>query len=100
MPGHDGSTVETAIIVKPGSNLQIWCEAKVTDRMSAAALGGTRRPGSETYARTNAKGEMLYGRHSALKKMDHLHRGDAYRFTLRTPYEVDQIINLIASGAK
>lgn len=97
---HDGSTVETVIIVKPGSGLQIWCEAKVANRMSAAALGGAPRPGSETYAKTSAKGDVLYGRHSALKTMDHLHRGDAYHFTPRTPHEVDQVLNLIMNGAK
>lgn len=97
---HDRSTVETVIIVKPGSNLQIWCEAKVADPMSAAALGGQQRLGSETYAETNDRGEQLYGRHHALKTMDYLHRGDAYRFTPMTPHEVDQIVNLIVNGAK
>jgi hypothetical protein len=100
VPRHEGTSVETVIIVKPGSTLQIWCEAKVADRMSVAALGGTPRSGSETYSNTNAKGGVLYGRHSALKKMDHLHRGDAYHFTPRTPHEVDQILNLIVNGAK
>ena len=98
VPRSDGSTAETVIIVKPGSNLQVWCEAKVADRMIAAALGGTPRPGSETYAKINDKGDKVYGRHAALKTMDHLHRGDAYHFTPKTPHEVDRILDLIVNG--
>ena len=100
VPRPDGSIIETVIIVKPGSSLQIWCEAKVADRMSATALGGQPRLGSETYAKTNEKGEKLYGRHHALKTMDYLHRGDAYHFTPKTPHEVDRIFDLIVNGAK
>lgn len=100
VPRSDGSTVETVIIVKPDSYLQLWCEAKVADPMSAAALGGEPRFGSETYAQTNDKGEKLYGRHHALKTMDYLHRGDAYRFTPTTRHQVDQILNLIVKGTK
>lgn len=96
----DGSMVETVIIVQPASNLQIWCEAKVAAPEDAMAFGGKLRPGSETYVKTNAKGEKLYGRHSSLKTMDYLHRGDAYHFSPKSPVEVDRIINLIVTGAK
>ena len=98
VPRSDGSRAEAVIIVKPGRSLQIWCEAKVASRLGAASLGGTPRPGSETYSKTNDRGEMLYGRHSALKKMDQLHRGDAYHFKPSTPHEVDRIIDLIVHG--
>jgi hypothetical protein len=96
----DGSSVETVIIVKPGSRLQIWCEAKVADRIKVGSLGGTYRPGSETYSRRNDKGELLYGRHSSLKTMDHLHRGDAYHFSPSYPREVDAIIELIMNTSR
>lgn len=99
VPRSGSSSVETVIIVKPDSNLQIWCEAKAMSRTGAEALGGTFRPGSETYAATNDKGEKLYGRHSALKTMDHLHRGDAYHFKPTSPHEVDRILDLIINGA-
>lgn len=95
----DGSMAEVVIVVQPGSSLQIWCEAKVADREKAMAFGGALRPGSETYAKTNAKGEKLYGRHSSLKTMDYLHRGDAYHFSPKSSGEVDRIIDLIVTGA-
>lgn len=97
---EDGSMAEAVIIVQPESSLQIWCEAKVTDPENATAFCGRLRPGRETYAETNAKGEKAYGRHSSLKTMDYLHRGDAYHFSPKSPVEVDRIIDLIATGVK
>lgn len=87
--------VEVAIIVKPDSKLQIWCEAAGLDPSGVGALV-EQRPGSETYARTGPKGNLLYGRHSALKTFDRLHRGDALRFVPTSMGEVDRILDAIA----
>src|SRR5690606_31537765 len=95
MPNPSGKPVEVAIIVKPDSKLQIWCEATGLD-MSGLGDLAEQRPGSETYARTGPKGNLLYGRHSALKTFDRLHRDDALRFVPASISEVDRILDAIA----
>lgn len=96
---REGRPFEVAIIVKPDSSLQLWCEADAIEKSDAIKLGGEPRPGSETYTRTNANGVLLYGRHSALKTFDRLHRGDALRFVPKTIADVDRILNTIAGRA-
>ena len=95
LPRRSGAAVEVMIIVK--GNLQLWCEALPLDRLKGASLGGTPRPGSETYATTNAKRNMLYGRHAALKTMDRLHRGDAWHFTPKTVGDLNAILDALAA---
>lgn len=95
LPRRSGAPAEVVIIVK--GNLQLWCEALPLDRAKGASLGGTFRPGSETYATTNAKGNMLYGRHAALKTMDWLHRGQAWHFTPRTVGDLNAILDALAA---
>jgi hypothetical protein len=94
MPKTGRSGVEVLIIVK-GAQLQLWCEAGGMDRAVSRQLGGSFRPGSETYATRNDKGDPQYGRHSALKTMNRLHRGDAWRFVPGTVSELDGILNAI-----
>lgn len=98
VPHRSGRSVEVAIIVKPDSKLQIWCEAAGLDVFSLGDLP-ERRPGSETYARTGPTGNLLYGRHSALKTFDRLHRGDALRFVPASIGEVDRILDTIGGLA-
>jgi hypothetical protein len=95
LPRRSGVAVEVAIIIK--GNLQLWCEALAFDRATGASLGGTFRPGSETYAKTNDVGQLLYGRHSALKTMDRLHRGDVWRFTPKTVSDLNAILDAFAA---
>ncbi|NOV21234.1 hypothetical protein E5S70_35490 [Ensifer adhaerens] len=85
--------IEVVLIVK-GSNLQLWCEARAIDGPAARALGGEGRPGSETYSEPGK-----YGRHSALKTMDRLHRGDAWRFVPKTVGELATILDAV-KGAR
>ena len=92
-PGSVG--VEVMIVVK-GNNLQLWCEAVALDRLTGLGLGGTFRPGSETYSKRGPNGSVRYGRHSALKTMGRLHRGDAWRFVPQTVGEVDRLIDALA----
>ncbi|MBB4183919.1 hypothetical protein GGE07_000532 [Sinorhizobium terangae] len=89
MPNAALGGIEVVIIVK-GSNLQLWCEARAIDGSVARALGGEERPGNETYSEPGK-----YGRHSALKTMDRLHRGDAWRFVPRTVGDLDHILNAV-----
>lgn len=95
MPHLSGTPVEVAIIVKPDSKLQIWCEAAGLDMSNLGELAELRL-GSETYARTSPSGNLLYGRHSALKPFDRLHRGDAFRFVPASIGEVDRVLDTIA----
>lgn len=95
MPNAALGGVEVVIVLK-GSNLQFWCEARAFDGSTARALGGEERPGGETYSEPGK-----YGRHSALKTMDRLHRGDAWRFVPKTVGDLDNILNAVKSaGAK
>ena len=95
LPRRSGAAVEVGIIVK--GNLQLWCEALPLDRLNGASLGGTFRPGSETYATMNDAGRLLYGRHSALKTMDRLHRGDAWHFKPQTVGDLNAILDALAA---
>lgn len=95
LPCRSGAAVEVVIIVK--GNLQLWCEALPLDRLKGATLGGTFRSGSETYATTNAKGNLLYGRHAGLKTMDRLHRGDAWHFKPQTVGDLNAILDALAA---
>lgn len=95
VPRRLGAAVEVVIIVK--GNLQLWCEALPLDRAKGATLGGTFRPGSETYAKTNDVGQLLYGRHAALKTMDPLHRGDAWHFTPKTVGDLNAMLDALAA---
>ena len=98
MPNAALGGVEVVIIVK-GNNLQLWCEARAIDGSAARMLGGQQRPGSETYSVPSPKGGMRYGRHSALKTMDRLHRGDAWRFVPKTVGDLDVILDAV-KGAR
>ncbi|MBB3133872.1 hypothetical protein FHS26_001585 [Rhizobium pisi] len=93
MPNPALGGVEIVIIVK-GSNLQLWCEARAIDGLAARVLGGEGRPGTETYSEPRK-----YGRHSALKTMDRLHRGDAWRFIPKTIGNLDAILDAV-KGAR
>lgn len=94
----DGRQVEIVIIVK-GVRLQLWCEAGALDSGVARAVGGTFRPGSETYSTRNTKGVQLYGRHSSLKTTDRLHRGDAWHIVPRTIGDLDHLLGAIKTGS-
>ncbi|KUM25980.1 hypothetical protein AU467_23585 [Mesorhizobium loti] len=96
LPRTGAGPVEVALIVKPGSKLQIWCEADGVDLSRLSGLRPERRPGSETYATVGASGNQRYGRHSALQAFDRLHRGDALRFVPETIGEVDRILDTLA----
>ncbi|MBV7522630.1 hypothetical protein [Ensifer sp. ENS12] len=93
MPNPALGGVEVVIIVK-SSNLQLWCEARAFAGLAARALGGEARLGSETYSEPGK-----YGRHSALKTMDRLHRGDAWRFVPATVGDLDTILDAV-KGAR
>ncbi len=95
LPRRSGTAVEVVIIVK--DNLQLWCEALPLDRLNGTTLGGTFRPGSETYAKTNDVGQLLYGRHSALKTMDRLHRGNAWFFKPQTVVDLNAVLDALAA---
>ncbi|WP_242218943.1 hypothetical protein [Shinella zoogloeoides] len=86
-------SIEIMIIVK-GTHLQLWCETGAIDRMTGASLGGEFRHGSETY-QPDKNGKIQYGRHSGLKVMDKLHRGDAWRFVPKTIGELDRILDVV-----
>ncbi|RUZ81275.1 hypothetical protein EN943_01370 [Mesorhizobium sp. M7A.F.Ca.US.006.01.1.1] len=94
MPKMGTPGVEIVIVVK-GNDLQLWCEADALDRTGALGLGGEFRHGSETYAVPSPTGAMRYGRHTGLKTMAHLHRGDAWRFVPRALSELDRILDAI-----
>ncbi|MER9937115.1 hypothetical protein [Mesorhizobium sp. M0088] len=94
MPKTGSAGVEIMVVVK-GDALQLWCEADALDRTGASGLGGEFRHGSETYAVPSPTGAMRYGRHTALKTMTHLHRGDAWRFVPKTLGELDRILDAI-----
>lgn len=85
--------IEIMIIMK-GTHLQLWCEAEAMDLMTGATLVGEFRSGSETY-QPDENGKIQYGRHSGLKVMDRLHRGDAWRFLPRTIGELDRILDAV-----
>lgn len=97
LPRSGAGPVEVAIIVKPDSKLQIWCEADGVDVSRLSGLRPETRPGGETYSTVGASGNVLYGRHSALKSFDRLHRGDALRFVPETIGEVDRILDTLAN---
>ncbi|RVC79880.1 hypothetical protein EN745_14670 [Mesorhizobium sp. M4A.F.Ca.ET.022.05.2.1] len=97
LPRKGRSPIEAAIIVKPDSKLQIWCEADGVDLSRVSGLQPEKRLGSETYSTVGASGNVLYGRHSALKTFDRLHRGDALRFVPETIGEVDRILDMLAN---
>ncbi|RJT28397.1 hypothetical protein D3227_34335 [Mesorhizobium waimense] len=97
MPRTAAGPVEVAIIVKPDSKLQIWCEAGDVDLSRLSGLRPETRPGSETYSKKNERGDVVYGRHSALRTFDRIHRGDALRFVPETVGEVDIILNALAN---
>lgn len=96
LPRTGADPMEVAIIVKPDSKLQIWCEADGVDLSRLSGLRPEKRPGSETYSTDNGSGNRRYGRHSALKTFDRLHRGDALRFVPETIGEVDRILDALA----
>lgn len=93
LPRAGRPDIEIMIIVK-GTHLQLWCEAEVMDRMTGQSLGGKFRPGTET-CQPDRNGKIRYGRHSGLKVMDRLHRGDAWRFVPKTIGELDDILDRI-----
>ncbi|RWJ96993.1 hypothetical protein [Mesorhizobium sp.] len=97
LPRTVAGPVEIAIIVKPDSKLQIWAEAAGADLSRLSGLRPEKRPGSETYSKKNERGDVLYGRHSALKAFDRLHRGDALRFVPETIGEVDRILDTLGN---
>ncbi len=97
MPNAALGGVEVVIIVK-GANLQLWCEARAIDRHYALSRGGQFRSGSETYSVPSPYGGMQYGRHSALKTMDRLHRRDAWRFVPKTVRDLDSILDAVKGG--
>ena len=95
LPRTGGDGVEIMIVVK-GSDLQLWCEANALSRDTGFKLGGTFRPSGETYAQQSRNGNIVYGRHSGLKTMDRLHRGDAWRFVPQTVDALDRLIDAIS----
>ncbi|MBZ9795737.1 hypothetical protein [Mesorhizobium sp. ES1-4] len=99
LPRIGAGPIEVAIIVKPDSELQIWCEADGVDLSMLSGLRPERRHGSETYSKRNERREVLYGRHSALKTFERLHRGDALRFVPETVGEVDRVLDALANGS-
>ncbi|MER9370192.1 hypothetical protein NKI66_29905 [Mesorhizobium sp. M0518] len=99
LPRKGRGPIEVAIIIKPDSILQIWSETNGVDLSKVAGIKHRKRPGSETYMTKNARGDILYGRHSALKTLDRLHRGDAVRFVPETIGEVDRILDVLAHGS-
>lgn len=94
MPKAGSVGVEIMIVIK-GNALQLWCQADVLDRVVALRLGGEFRNGSETYAVPSPTGGMRYGRHTGLKTMAHLHRGDAWRFVPKSLGELDRILDAV-----
>lgn len=94
MPKTGCAGVEIMVVVK-GNALQLWCEADALDRSVALGLGGEFRHGSETYVVPSPTGAMRYGRHTGLKTMANLHRGDAWRFVPKSLGELDRILGAI-----
>lgn len=47
----------------------------------------------------NAKGEVLYGRHSSLKATDRLHQGDAWHIVPKTIGDLDRVLNAARNGS-
>ena len=99
VPRSGGGEAEVVLIVKPETRLQVWCERDALAGGIARANGLRERPGSETYAKRNGKGDLLYGRHSSLKVLDRLHRGDAWHGTPDTTGAFDRVLEGITGRA-
>ena len=96
MVSDDGARVEIMFEKHDDSPPNLWCLERAAGPSIIAARDPRRSPASGLWTKRGKDGELLYGRHSALKEMPQLGEADLVCFTPETVAEIGQIIDRLS----
>lgn len=93
----DGTALEVMFEKSEKTPPNIWCLRSATGPALIADLKPKDSPAAFLWLKRNKKGELLYGRHSALEKMPQLGEADLVCFAPKTMGEANRIIDRLLS---
>lgn len=96
----DGTDLEVMFEKSEKTPPNIWCLRSAAGQALIADLKPKDSPAALLWQKRNKKGELLYGRHSALEKMPQLGRADLVCFAPKTMGEANQIIDRLLNVTK
>lgn len=94
----NGETIELMFQKGDNSPANLWVQR---DKVLPLIGGPIKHKHSEAvtlYSKTNAQGETLYGRHSALEKMPKLGKADLICFALASVGELDTVLAALVAA--
>lgn len=87
-----GERIEIMFDKGDKSHANLWLLERFLPAAVLGNLSTTPSPGSDVYRKRNTAGELVYGRHSALRSMLQLERGDLVCVNLQTFGELHAIL--------
>jgi hypothetical protein len=94
---NDGTPVEVMFEKNKNAPPNIWCLERAAGAALMRSVPCRRSPASDLRAARGKDGELLYGRHSALERMQQLGEADLVCFAPETLAHVGQIIDRLRS---
>ena len=88
-----GSAIELMFEKGPKSPANLWLAKETGRALLDQGLRYRFSPATDTYAKADANGRALYGRHSGLKPMRQLAHADLLCFTIERPTEVKWLLD-------
>lgn len=92
LPVGTGATVELMFQKGENSPANLWVQRNRVLPLIGGPIKHAHSEAVTLYSKTNAKGEKLYGRHSALEKMPKLGKADLVCFALASVGELDTVL--------
>jgi len=93
--GSNGATAELMFEQNDSVPANLWVLDSQVVSVVDNQIQSRRSPAAELYKKTGKNGNKLYGRHSALERMQQLGRADLICFNLQSIAQLDRILRAL-----